>query len=147
MAAWFSERQLGVPLLTDEGWAKIEPMITHRPRGVRPRLVMTGILYKLRTGVPWSSLPAWFGRPATLQTYAVRWRASGFWERAIRVLATGESTPLPAPFEPATRIECSIVPETLLATEQSASPGKPALTGYRTGEAFKFRMGLDPGLV
>ncbi|MFJ8495416.1 recombinase family protein [Streptomyces sp. NPDC094038] len=147
MAAWFSERRLGVPLLTDEGWAKVEPMITHRPRGVCPRLVMTGILYKLRTGVPWSSLPALFGRPATLQTYAVRWRASGFWKNAMRVLATAESTPLPAAFEPATRIECSIVPEDLLATQQNTSPRKPALAGYGTGEAFKFRMGSDTGLA
>ncbi|MER6720195.1 transposase [Streptomyces halstedii] len=63
LAPWFTERHLLVPLLTDEGWTIIEPVITHRPRGVSPRLVMTGILYKARTGTSWSALPDLFGCP------------------------------------------------------------------------------------
>ncbi|WP_319695144.1 transposase [Streptomyces sp. ME19-01-6] len=130
LAGWFTERQLPIPLLTDEGWAKIEPMITHKARGVSPRQVMTGILYKVRTGTPWSDLPALFGRTATLRTYSARWRESGFWENAMLALADAESTPLSASSELNTRIECSIDPQKLqklLDNGQSPSLEKSAL--------------------
>ncbi|MGW8883907.1 transposase [Streptomyces sp. NPDC055749] len=124
-AEWFTDRRLLFPLLTDEGWAKIEPLITHRPRGVSPRLVMTGILYKARTGTSWSALPDMFGYPSTLRTYAARWCESGFWEDAMRAVAAAESTPLPASSEMKTRIECSIEPRNLLASEQRGSLNTP----------------------
>ncbi|GAA1901843.1 hypothetical protein GCM10009753_34700 [Streptantibioticus ferralitis] len=123
-AAGFAERQLPVPLLTDEGWTKIAPMITHKPRGVSPRLVMTGILYRVRTGASWSDLPALFGHTMTLQTYSARWRESGLWETAMQALAAAESTRLPTPSQLRTRVECSIEPENLLNNSWSSKFGK-----------------------
>ncbi|MFE3144077.1 recombinase family protein [Streptomyces scopuliridis] len=141
VAAWFDVRQLPVPLLSDEGWAKIAPLIRHRPRGVSPRLVMTGILYKVRTGTPWDDLPAVFGRPSTLQTHSARWRASGFWERAIQAIAGAQSTRLPAPSGLNIRIECSIEPQKLLNNSPSADAGRTMLSG---SSAFTFHTTLEP---
>ena len=53
------------PLLTDEQWAKIEPLVP-RPkssrRGGRPRCddrrVLEGILWILKTGARWRDLPS-----------------------------------------------------------------------------------------
>ncbi|MET9778371.1 recombinase family protein [Streptomyces sp. NPDC006367] len=143
LAAWFTDRRLQVPLLTDEGWAAIEPMITHRPRGVSPRLVMTGILYKARTGTPWNALPDLFGSSSTLQTYAARWRESGFWENAMRSLSAAKSTPLSTSPGIKTRIECSIEPLNLLSGAQRGNLSA-SLQGHGTEREFRFWVELEP---
>lgn len=114
LSEWFADRNLSVPLLTDEGWAAIKPMMTHRPRMVSPRVVMTGILYKARTSTSWSELPPLFGCGATLRAYSARWRASGFWENAMQALADAENTTLPGRAALSMRIECSVRPQQLL---------------------------------
>ena len=56
------------PVLPDDLWERLEPLIP-KPKGYRhvqfagrkpsePRRVLTGILFVLRTGVPWRWLPA-----------------------------------------------------------------------------------------
>ena len=56
------------PILSDELWTIIEPLIpvhTPSPKGGRPRLdnraALTGILFVLRTGLPWEYLPQELG--------------------------------------------------------------------------------------
>ena len=56
------------PLLPDDLWAVVEPLIPPtppRPAGGRPRVpdraALTGILFVLRTGIPWSMLPPKLG--------------------------------------------------------------------------------------
>jgi transposase len=56
------------PLLTDELWAIIKPILpvwTPSPKGGRPRLgdreALTGILFVLKTGIPWEDLPIEMG--------------------------------------------------------------------------------------
>ena len=51
-------------LLTDERWDRIEPLLRNRPprpKGGHPplpdRRVLTGILFVLKTGIPWEDLP------------------------------------------------------------------------------------------
>ncbi len=53
-------------VLSDEMWARVEPLLPDsagRPgRSFRDhRQVIEGVLYRLRTGVPWRDLPAEFG--------------------------------------------------------------------------------------
>ena len=52
------------PLLTDELWAVIEPLLPKerpKPKGGRPRVddraALTGILFVLKTGISWEMLP------------------------------------------------------------------------------------------
>lgn len=57
------------PLLTDELWEVIEPLLPKpapKPKGGRPPLdnrpALTGILFVLKTGIPWADLPSKMGR-------------------------------------------------------------------------------------
>ena len=57
------------PLLTDELWAVIEPLLPKwvpSPKGGHPRLddrkALTGILFVLKTGIPWEDLPCEMAR-------------------------------------------------------------------------------------
>ncbi|MFI1884828.1 recombinase family protein [Streptomyces jumonjinensis] len=127
LAAWFSERGLEVPLMSDEGWQKVTPLIGWKSRNLAPRTVLAGILYKVRTDTPWKNVPSVFGSPATLQTYWTRWRKSGFWEQAMEALVDERSTPLPVPSPPKIKLRCLIEPETLLESESRS--GESAARG------------------
>jgi transposase len=55
-------------LVTDELWEVIEPLLPQeppKPRGGRPRVndraVLTGILFVLKSGIPWESCPKRWG--------------------------------------------------------------------------------------
>src|SRR5580698_9539876 len=73
--------------LTDEQWARIEPLLPKpkkpkrgaRSKGGRPRrddrTCMEGVLWILRTGARWKDLPKEYPSPATC------WRRLGEWER------------------------------------------------------------------
>src|SRR6266542_3927649 len=52
------------PLVTDELWEIVEPLLPPappKPKGGRPRVpdraCLTGILFVLRSGIPWQMLP------------------------------------------------------------------------------------------
>lgn len=72
--------------LTDEQWAKIEPLLPpQKPRVGRPavdhRKVINGILWILRTGAPWRDLPERYGPVGTVSSRFSRWRQAGVWDR------------------------------------------------------------------
>lgn len=70
--------------LPDELWRRIEPILEHRypaaPTG-RPRadlrLVLDGILYRMRSGVQWNQLPERFGADSTVHGWFQRFVADG----------------------------------------------------------------------
>src|SRR5262249_47985440 len=67
--------------VTDEQWALIKPLIPVYPGG-RPRKsdvrdVLDAILYLLRTGCPWRSLPKAFPPRSTVWRYFDEWRHNG----------------------------------------------------------------------
>lgn len=83
------------PLVPDALWAIIEPLIPPeppKPKGGRPRLddraALTGILFVLRTGIPWESLPMEMGCGSGLTCWRRlhEWHRAGVWERLHRVL-------------------------------------------------------------
>ena len=84
------------PLLTDELWALVEPLLPRerRPskRGGRPRVpqrtAFTGILFVLRTGTPWPYLPLEMhgGSGSTCWRRFKRWTRLGVWRRLHHVL-------------------------------------------------------------
>jgi len=61
-------------------WKKIEPIVPPerpKPRGGRPpapaRVVMAGVLYRLRTGCQWKALPDEFGSGSTCHRRFQEW--------------------------------------------------------------------------
>jgi len=82
------------PLLTDELWLVIEPGLPRvRPSllGGRPRAsdraCVSGILFVLRTGIPWEDLPAEFGCCGMTCWRRLRdWQKVGVWTGLHRVL-------------------------------------------------------------
>src|SRR6201981_3218496 len=86
-------------LTDDDLWTRIEPLLPkRRPRnrqhaGRKPipdRAVLTGILFVLRSGIPWKMLPKEMGcgSGSTCWRRLVRWQRAGVWKRVPRVLLT-----------------------------------------------------------
>src|ERR1700687_294675 len=84
-------------LVDDDLWIRIEPLLPNRRRrnrqyaGRKPipdRAVLTGILFVLRTGIPWNMLPREMGcgSGSTCWRRLVRWQRAGVWKRLHRVL-------------------------------------------------------------
>lgn len=74
--------------LTDESWARIEPMLpAYRPRAqqawntINRRAVIEGIIWKLRTGVRWDDLPEACGAFQTVNSWWWQWNTDGLWAR------------------------------------------------------------------
>lgn len=83
------------PLVTDDLWAAIQPLIPKRPpclKGGRPplgdRQALTGILFVLRTGIPWEYLPQEMGCGCGMTCWRrLRdWQQAGVWDQLHRVL-------------------------------------------------------------
>ena len=78
-------------VLSDVVWARIEPLLpaVKGPMGppFRPhRPVVEGVIYRLRTGVPWRDLPPEFGAWQTVHRRHQRWSADGTWDRVLAAL-------------------------------------------------------------
>jgi transposase len=76
-------------------WKRIEPLIPHvkrSPKGGRPRIsdqqALNGIIYVLRTGIPWEDLPIelGYGSGMTCWRRLRDWQAAGVWHRLHQVL-------------------------------------------------------------
>ncbi len=80
---------MAVLLVSDELWSRIEPLIPKHhspgPQGGRPpvddRAGLTGILFVLKTGIPWELLPQEMhcGCGTTCWRRLRDWQASGVW--------------------------------------------------------------------
>ena len=85
---------MGKLLVPNELWERIEPLLPrHRPKpqGGRPRtsdrIALTGILFVLKTGIPWEYLPQELGCSGMTCWRRLRdWQAAGVWERLHRIL-------------------------------------------------------------
>jgi|SRR5580692_5254736 len=81
------------PLIDDKLWALIEPMLPKptstfgRPR-VSDRAALTGILFVLRSGIPWGMLPPEMGCGSGMTCWRrlKAWQDAGVWDRLHRVL-------------------------------------------------------------
>ena len=73
------------PLVSDELWEAIEPLLPKeppKPKGGRPRVpdraALTGIIFVLKTGIPWEYLPREMGCGSGMTC----WRRLRDWNRA-----------------------------------------------------------------
>jgi transposase len=82
-------------LVPDDLWAVIAPLLPParpRPKGGRPpvpdRAALTGILFVLKTGLPWEYLPAEMGCGSGMSCWRrLRdWQAAGVWAALHRAL-------------------------------------------------------------
>lgn len=83
------------PLVTDELWEVIEPLLPEeppKPKGGRPRVPdrhpLTGILFVLKTGIPWEMLPQEMGCGCGMTCWRrlEEWHEAGVWERLHKTL-------------------------------------------------------------
>ena len=83
------------PLVSDELWAIVEPLLPReppKPKGGRPRVpdraCLTGIVFVLKSGIPWEMLPPELGCGSGMTCWRrLRdWQDAGVWERLHREL-------------------------------------------------------------
>jgi transposase len=87
---------VGDQLLTDELWARLEPLIPVHPRRFKnpgrlrtpDRAALEGILFVARTGIIWNRLPTeLFGASgATCWRRLAEWQEAGVWQRLHETL-------------------------------------------------------------
>ncbi|MFJ1998032.1 IS5 family transposase [Streptomyces asiaticus] len=126
--------------LTNSERAQLEP---HLPKNTgrggrwkRHRQVINGILFRMRTGIPWRDLPRRFGSWQTCydrhRHRHRRWSAEGTWERIVRAVQAGADAD--------GRIDWSLVSvdSTVCRAHQHAAGARkqaPRKTGKRTRPA------------
>ncbi|HZY88302.1 MAG TPA: IS5 family transposase [Gemmataceae bacterium] len=83
------------PLLPDDLWEVIRPLLPPHPpspKGGRPRLddraALTGIIFVLKTGIPWEDLPQEMGCGSGMTCWRrlAEWQDAGVWWDVVRVL-------------------------------------------------------------
>ena len=85
------------PLLDDDLWATIEPLLPPPPKRrfrypgrkrLDDRACLNGILFVLRTGIPWEDLPQelGFGSGMSCWRRLRDWHEAGAWKKLHRVL-------------------------------------------------------------
>jgi transposase len=72
--------------LTDDEWQRLAPLLPAMTpqRGGRwrdHRQVLNGILFRVRTGIPWRDLPERYGPWETVYKRFARWQTDGTWAR------------------------------------------------------------------
>ena len=81
--------------VSDELWNTIEPLLPEgspKPRGGRPRVsdrsALAGIIFVLKSGIPWEMLPQEMGcgSGVTCWRRLREWQEAGVWERLHKVL-------------------------------------------------------------
>lgn len=82
-------------LVSDELWQIIEPLLPEeppKPEGGRPRVdnraALTGIIFVLKSGIPWEMLPQEMGcgSGVTCWRRLCEWQEAGVWDELHRVL-------------------------------------------------------------
>jgi transposase len=82
-------------LVSDELWNTIEPLLPEeppKPKGGRPRVddraALAGIIFVLKSGIPWEMLPQEMGcgSGVTCWRRLREWQEAGVWERLHKVL-------------------------------------------------------------
>ncbi len=120
IGAWFRDRERLVPLLTDEAWAAVEPILAARKgrKPKDPRGLLDSMLHKARTGCSWMSAPV----PGAQSIWG-RWLHQGLWEALMDALATfpgtapvSEVAPLPS-----LRVEGRVDPRLFVGDDESST--------------------------
>jgi hypothetical protein len=99
---WFVQAERGVPVLTDEGWERIKPLMGGSRSTIDRRTMVEAMLEKAVTGARFKDLAPKYGIDGkTLQTQAHRWVSGQTWAEAMALLEDAETVPVwqPDPVE------------------------------------------------
>lgn len=86
---------MGKVLVSDELWVVVEPLLPAeppKPKGGRPRVpdraVLTGILFVLKSGIPWEMLPPELGCGSGMTCWRrlKNWHEAGVWSGLHKAL-------------------------------------------------------------
>lgn len=71
--------------LSDQQWEQVRDLLPDEKAGrgrafKSNRLMLDGIVYRLRTGCAWTELPACFGRPKCVSDRLRLWTSTGVWD-------------------------------------------------------------------
>lgn len=75
--------------LTDDQWARLEPLLPQPKRGFAPRdqrRTLNGILWLHATGIPWRDLPERYGPWQSVAAQFYRWVRAGVWDTLLAAL-------------------------------------------------------------
>ena len=113
--------------LSDGHWARLQPLLPNKPRGV-PRVddrrVISGIVHVLQSGCRWKDAPAIYGPPKTLYNRNVRWAAKGVWREVFETLAAAGGPPTEV-----------LIDSTHVKAHRSAAGGKGGRAPRRSASA------------
>ncbi len=142
------------PLIDDELWSIIEPLLPRgrrrtrigrgRPR-VSDRATLTGIVFVLRSGIPWKMLPREMGcgSGVTCWRRLKRWQRAGVWKRLHQVLLSKLRQAERIDFSRAVADSSSIralgAGKKLDRTQPIAVVPARSITSSPTRKAFRFR--------
>jgi len=79
--------------LTDEQWARREPLLAVPTRSGRPsawtkRQLIDGIRWRVRVGAPWRDVPDCYGSWRAVCSLFRRWQRAGAWAQIVTALQT-----------------------------------------------------------
>ncbi len=113
--------------LSDGQWARLQPLLPNKPRGV-PRVddrrVISGIVHVLQSGCRWKDAPAVYGPPKTLYNRNVRWATKGVWRAVFETLAAAGGPPAAV-----------LIDSTHVKAHRSAAGGKGGRASRRSASA------------
>ena len=139
-------------LVTDELWEVIEPLLPEeppKPKGGRPRVddreALTGILFVLKSGIPWEMLPQEMGCGSGMTCWRrlKEWHEAGVWEQLHQRLLDrlGESNQID--WERASLDSASVAapggPNRPVRTRRTRESRARSATLWSTGEASRSR--------
>jgi RNA polymerase sigma factor (sigma-70 family) len=122
------EKAMAKPLISDALWHEIQPLLpAPRPRRTRypgrrpldPRRVLTGIVFVLKSGIPWEALPAEMGCGSGMSclNYLRSWQQAGVWQKMAALLR--------ARLPDADRFDWARASEVAMARGQNEDDGRP----------------------
>jgi hypothetical protein len=90
-----AQQVVGLKPLNDKQWERLQGLFVVPPHApgrhvVDYRLTIEGILWIMRTGSPWRSLPPRFGAWSKVLYYYRQWKGDGRWTRVQQALQTQE---------------------------------------------------------
>jgi len=101
--------------LTDEQWARIEPLLPRRPQGRKSTLgdrpFIDAVLFRAKTGIPWRDLPERFGPWKSVYNRFANWTGKDHWATIFQELQEPDETG-------------SIVDGSVVRAHQDAAGGK-----------------------